>query len=601
MCWRFAGSVCLSLYVFLFFDSASHAQDLPPFIVSLIEQHSEEGGDAEELVQYYESLALEPLNINAASRARLEETGLLSLFQLESLLSWRERYGAVRSYAEWALVEGFSPEIVAQLRPFFALGEPASASHTTQTYTARFKKKWRQPGFSLTSKAVYDAGDFSAGAVVDNDPKERFPDFISLSGRYKGFFAGDFTARFGQGLVMWKGFSMSGFSSPSAVFRQQNGLREYRSSDESDFFRGAGWSGSAGKIGISVFASYNALDANIKDGAYTSIVRDGLHVSESELAKRHSMHETVLGGNVSVELEGWHIGFTAAAYSYDKRNGRRVQDYNRFQQYDGWWGNAGIDVRGYYRSLRLFAEAAVDAHLAPAVIAGAVWSPSYNFETGLSLRCYSPSYIATHSAAHSTSSSVSNQIGALWSTRVVHKAWKAQVDAEYVYYPWKRYRAEAGTMQFKGRILLTREFRSGALLQGQLSWNALARARVGLELPFAGQWHLSVKAEGGLRGAAAYAGLRWQPGRHWDVSARVTLWRTDGWESRIYFYERGVPQSFSVEPYYGKGIGEYAVVKYSPNRNLEFWLKLQQGYCAYFVRIFIPGRMTLFALRPLSL
>ncbi len=83
--------------------------------------------------------------------------------------------------------------------------------------------------------------------------------------------------------------------------------------------------------------------------------------------------------------------------------------------------------------------------------------------------------------------------------------------------------------------------------------------------------------------------MRWKPSRRWDLSARATLWSAKDWDSRICFYERGVPESFLVENYYGKGIGAYLVVKYAPTRNVELWAKVQQGYCAYFVRIFIPG------------
>ena len=69
----------------------------------------------------------------------------------------------------------------------------------------------------------------------------------------------------------------------------------------------------------------------------------------------------------------------------------------------------------------------------------------------------------------------------------------------------------------------------------------------------------------------------------------MTVWATDGWDSRVYFYEMNVPQSYAVEPYYGKGAGAYLVVKYAPVRQVAMWLKLQQGYVSYFVRIFIPG------------
>ena len=104
---------------------AAGAQDLPESVMTLVEQLSEQGSDAGELVRFYEGLLLQPLNINAATRLQLEETGLLTLFQLESLLVWRERYGAVRSATELSLVEGFSPERVAALRPFFTFGDPA--------------------------------------------------------------------------------------------------------------------------------------------------------------------------------------------------------------------------------------------------------------------------------------------------------------------------------------------------------------------------------------------------------------------------------------------------------------------------------------------
>ena len=98
---------------------AAQAQELPAMITTLLEQLAEQGGDAEELVRYYEGLLERPLNLNAASRAQLEETGLLTLFQVESLVAWRERYGAIRSAAELGLVDGFRPEDAAVLRAFF--------------------------------------------------------------------------------------------------------------------------------------------------------------------------------------------------------------------------------------------------------------------------------------------------------------------------------------------------------------------------------------------------------------------------------------------------------------------------------------------------
>lgn len=577
------------------------AQELPLAITTLIEQLAEQGGDVEELVRYYEGLLARPINLNAASRAQLAETGLLTLFQVESLLAWRERYGAIRSATELGLVEGFTPEDAKALRPFFAFGDVAPDRSVRQTYTAKFRQKWQQKGFSLTAKALCEAPDWSAAATIDNDPQERFPDFWSLSARYKGLYAGDFTARFGQGLVLWKSFDLSAFGTPASTARHVGGLREYRGTDEANFFRGLGYSHRFRAFTVTAFASYNALDARIVDGHYTSIATDGLHTTEAEKSKRHTMHEWVAGANVSWEKGRWHLGVTAVGYGYDKPNGRRVQDYNRFQQYDGAWGNLGLDWYGSLGSLRLFGEVAVDAHRAPAALAGAVWSPSYNFETSLTARCYAPSYIATHAGAYSSLSSVSNQIGAACALQWIQGRWTLRLNADYAYYPWKRYRAEAGTSGFKARLQAIRTFRSGAELETQLAWSSRLKARVRVTLPLSPAWTLSARVDANTGALGGYLDARWTPDRRWDLSARVTAWKTKDWDSRLSFYERGVPQSFAVENYAGKGIGAYLTVKYAPTRWLEMWLKVQQGYVAYFVRIFIPGRRTLLALRPLSL
>lgn len=596
MCRRSVGLVerahiYLICYVMLLSGAAEtvQAQELPVSVTTRIEQLAEEGVAADELVRYYEGLLLSPLNLNAASREKLEETGLLTLFQVESVLAWRERYGAVRSFTEWALVEGFSPESVAALRPFFTLDDPAPRRETKQVYSARFRKKWAAPGCSFTTKAQYDSGPFSLGAVVDNDPQERFPDFVSLSARRKGLYAGDFTARFGQGLVLWKAFNFNAFGSPSAAARRGGGLREYHGTDESDFFRGLGWTYASGPVTVTAFGSYNAVDARVVDGCYTSIVTDGLHATEAERARRHAMHEAVAGANVTLEQGRWRIGVTGAVYAYDKKNGRRVQDYNRYQQYDGLWGNLGVDAYGSLGSLRLFGEAAVDAHGAPAALAGALWSPSYGFETSFTARCYAPAYIATHAGALSSLSSVSNQVGGALAMQVLYGGWTVRTNADVAWYPWKRYRQEAGTWGFKARVQLLRTFSGGAELESQLAWSGRLKGRIRMQAPLGEAWTLSVRADANRGGAAAFADVRFAPSRRWDVSARVTAWNTVDWDSRICFYERGVPQSFPVENYAGKGIGAYLVVKYAPTRRVELWMKLQQGYMAYFVRIFIPG------------
>ena len=72
--------IYLICYVMLLSGAAEtvQAQELPVSVTTRIEQLAEEGVAADELVRYYEGLLLSPLNLNAASPEKLEETGLLA-------------------------------------------------------------------------------------------------------------------------------------------------------------------------------------------------------------------------------------------------------------------------------------------------------------------------------------------------------------------------------------------------------------------------------------------------------------------------------------------------------------------------------------------
>ena len=79
---------------------------------------------SEDEVQHYQSLAAHPVDLNLAGRSRLLSTGLLTPFQVASLLDYRTRTGPVLSWAELALVDGFNARFVEALREFAFLGVP---------------------------------------------------------------------------------------------------------------------------------------------------------------------------------------------------------------------------------------------------------------------------------------------------------------------------------------------------------------------------------------------------------------------------------------------------------------------------------------------
>ena len=84
--------------------------------------------DLEELdeteMERYTVLAAHPLPVNRTPRSRFLASGILSPYQVASLLDYRERNGDILSFAELARVDGFDEETACALRPFFSL-EPS--------------------------------------------------------------------------------------------------------------------------------------------------------------------------------------------------------------------------------------------------------------------------------------------------------------------------------------------------------------------------------------------------------------------------------------------------------------------------------------------
>jgi len=619
----------IAIAVAIFFCTTSDCKGqhrLPHQLISMIEDIASSGGEeaALELQLKYEELLSSPLEINMLTRRQMEECGLLTPFQIESILDHRREYGDILSLSELSLVDGFGQEAIELVRYFFRfsslqeIASPLVEESFGHRFSTKVRKKRDSEGISLTSKYKIEYGKrISAGLTIDSDAGEKLtpyylPDFTSLHLAYsppgipdsdkklrlERVVLGDYVARFGQGLALWKAFPVSFFGNPSSLIKRGGAIAPYTSTDESNFLRGAGITFGSKEIECSLFASYNGVDARVVgDSCYTSIIRDGLHTTDAERATRNSMHEYLFGGHLSYDFNRMQLGVTALCYGYDKCNARRVQEYNRYQIYNGLWGNMALDLYSSWRSFRFFAEAALDFRPAAALLCGLLWNPDYKLEMALLFRAYGKGYTATHAAAYSTLSNCSNQYGATASLKYMpFRNWTFSLSAEYSAYPWSRYRIEGSSRDSRARFDIIRESRNGSKIQIRLDWRhksesgSTLKGRLHTLFVLSQCWSLSTRIEGGVKGFATYGELGFcSRDRRWDLCARGTYYNTEDWKSRVYIYERGVPQSFSVENYYGKGWSWYFLMKWSPARFADLWLKYSKSYCAFFILITIPG------------
>ena len=194
--------------------------------VSCIEELSQDE------LERYQSLSEHPLDLNLAGRARLVSTGLFSQYQAASLIDYRSR-SDILSFSELGLVDGFSPELAEALKPFVTLrtdsapgtrrklriSQSVTAGGSVRSgsqYTAKLKyaaELGDRAEFRWTSRTTYSEPEFRPGTFSAAYYGRRFLGKVVL---------GHFSARFGQGLALWSGFSMSGYSS-AASFRKNGG------------------------------------------------------------------------------------------------------------------------------------------------------------------------------------------------------------------------------------------------------------------------------------------------------------------------------------------------------------------------------------------
>ena len=577
-------------------------------------------GEMESLLEHFEDLLEAPLDINRATAEQLEGLYLLTDFQIASLLEYRSTGGDVLSAAELQLVHGFDKSAVDLIRPFVCFGSLATGSgisHRGGRGDLLVKGWWKKdteeylgPHFYSQMKYKWKYEEkLQLGITLEKDYGEEFltggvpmGDFLSFHFGIKDVgikdvatisnaVLGDYLVRLGQGLVMWGGFSFSGGEAAQGFLKRGADIVPYTSSDENNFLRGAAATVKRSmpgyrSIALTMFFSLKDVDARIKDGKYTSLLTDGLHNTESSVAVRKSLGEIVYGASLQYNAMKMRIGVNWAGYGYDALCDRRVQDYNRYQIYQGQWGNCSIDMVALLGRTRVFGELAMDYGGSGALVAG-ISSRVGDWDLSGIVRSYSRSYIAPYAGAYSTISSCSNQSGiAFVAGKNFFKGGKFSVGGSYTFHPWERYNIgkPSSTAKLWGRWERSSE---------KCSWN----------IKLYGNWDSygckhKVGVKGMLAGEAArnlQLKLRWETvawrmdkvgfgagaeGVYGNGKTKVVLrcayYNCRDWNTRLYMYEYDLPSSFSSTLMYGEGLKYYALVSCKMGRKTALYLKIDE-------------------------
>ena len=472
---------------------------------------------SESELERFESLAEHPMDLNAASRSQLLATGFFTPFQAASILDYIRSSGDILSTAELAAVPGIGLQMAKDLEPFVVLRPSGvlGASKRGSLYAdASMRQGVRNGSWTSAMKASASLDSrIAAGLAIKNDRLSSAS--LSYSGRtLSRVVLGSFSARFGQGLLMWSGFSLSGFSSVSSFTRNASGLAPSSTFSPQSCFNGAAAALEFGRGTLSFAADYQGVKM---------------------------VNINYLWKNVSAGVTAVHSpeGYRASA-----------------------------DVRTTLGKVTLSGEGALDfvSGGSAALLAG-IWNIAYGKKAALLARAYSPSYSSPWAGAVRSASKVSDEYAA---SAGVQLPWLS-LTADAAWHP------SDGSWQHKGILklqhslgALTPSLRLSSRYRPQASKE---RLRTDIRFDLDGSWgelqaHLRVNA---LRcvswGWLGYAEAGWKDEA--SLWARVTLFSVDSWADRIYVYERDVPGSFNVPAYYGRG---YSLALYAGWKGLKLRL-----------------------------
>ncbi len=532
------------------------------------------GADSEEELDPYEVEKMQdylssPLRLNEASAARLLSSGLLTQYQVASFMDYTARSGAVLSLAELAAVDGFGQDFTDRLSPFISLGTsslpgqpPGSVrkAHSDLSLKAGYRHtagesdrymwgtRYRlrsERGLSVTLAATkpYDGHGMAPSLVSGN---------ISLTLGHSGsmIVAGDFNARFGQGLALWNGMVMSGISGPSSLSRKGSGISESYSFTGSSAFTGVAAAIHKGRFVISAL------------GAFPGI-RQMLSEKGGVLSFLPALNLAWYGRNSQISITDY------AEFSGLNTDAPRIPHMK-----------TSADLRFCIRGTDLFSEVAYDwVNTSTAFICGTSFPVSDDLRAAVMARMYPSAFDGHLSAAPKTGSRCSNETGLSlaadlktgdhvtingaegFGSSVRRHQGTFSVDAAMN--PGSRSDDGVRSCQIKGLVswqsMLSERFRLSVRISERYRNRDDAKLRSELRLNLT---YLSSLFTSALRadlvkcsgfGFLTYAEAGYASERL-KVYLRQGVFAVDDWDDRIYAYERDAPGNFSVPAYYGRGL-----------------------------------------------
>ncbi len=460
---------------------------------NITENSEDETTEDDFYLQQLATLQKNPININLASADELKQTRLLSVFQINNLITYRSVLGKLIDMYELQAVPSFDIATIQKIRPYITVNENADLVNTIANrlkngnHTLLFRATQvleKSKGF-LANPAItknYYPGsaqrvfmryrynfknNLQYGFVGEKDAGEQFFkgtqkngfDFYSAHffarniGMVKSLAVGDYTVNLGQGLTSWMSLAFKKGPDVTATKREASVLNPYNSAGEIFFHRGVGVTLKKKNIETTLFASYKKIDANFdggldtlqtQDDFVTSFQTSGFHRTASEAADKGIQRQLAFGGNISYHKKDYHIGINAVQYNFKYPLVKSNEPYNFYALAGNNFGNYSTDYSITKNNFHFFGEAAISSKAYLATINGLLISVANNVDMSFVYRNLSKGYQALYTNIFKESSSPTNEKGLFSGISIKpNNAWKIDAYVDFYKFPWLKFGVNA--------------------------------------------------------------------------------------------------------------------------------------------------------------
>ncbi len=508
-----------------------------------------------------------PVKINTVSLTGLLSTGLMSRYQAVSLMDYRSRHGDVLSLTELSSVDGFSTGYVQKIAPFISLYSPRLPGERDDLKAQADNDLVARCNFRITESAhpvasgygmkyrvrygeCLSAGlSFSRSAAAGLSAPDAYSGFFSYECRNRPFrlIIGDFNARFGQGLALWNGMTMSGFSSPEGLRRNAAGISP-------------SWSFTGG-------SAFTGLAAQSSWGQFSFSFMTALpEIRQMSAPEKIAVLPAL---NVTWDGKSAHLGLT----HYVEFSGLFSMKNVRIPDM-----KTAADLSVCMKGVDLFAEVALDwVNMSFAGIAGVSFPAGDALRMSSIVRCYPSDYESGRSGAPRIGTGCTNESGVAVSGRFscgryVNIAGRKGFGSSR--------RRHEGTFAIDACLHPSPKDDNGPSVQVTpvIMWDLMMSEdmklilrvkekirtwgnRFSTDVRTDFQWWSScftLTMRLNLLQCVSLGSLAYLEGSFkkdiLSVHLRQGLFFIDEWDDRIYAYERDAPGSFNVPAFYGRGV-----------------------------------------------